>query len=87
MKGDASPIPRDGRWAAARARRWRRQIHENHECAIHDFAMHLCAALFKIRLVSAGRLSAHLAAARGTTPQETPHEMGKTSSQRYAFWL
>jgi hypothetical protein len=80
MRGDASPIQRDGSPAAAPWLRLALQIHENHECAIHDFAMLLCVSLFKIKTVSADRLSAHLAAACGTTPQEKRNEMGKTSS-------
>jgi hypothetical protein len=87
MRGDASPIQRNGRLAAALWRSPVRQIHENHECAIHDLAMHLCVSLFRIKYVSADRLPAHSAAACGTPPQEKRNEMGNTGSNRYALWL
>jgi hypothetical protein len=87
MKGDASPIQRGSRLAGDPRRRPAHQIHENHECAIHDFAMPVCASLFRIKTVTADRLPAHSAATCGTTPQEIRHDMGNTGSKRYAFWL
>jgi hypothetical protein len=63
------------------------QTHENHEPAIHDFAMRRTNPLRKINTVPADGLPVQQTAASGLTTQEKHDDMGKTDSLRYAFWL
>jgi hypothetical protein len=64
------------RSTAAPLRRRAFEIHENHERAIHEFAMPVGACLVRIKLVPTDRLPVQAS----TTPQEKHHEMGKASS-------
>jgi hypothetical protein len=63
------------------------QNHENHETAIHDFAMRRFHPLIKINTVPADGLPVQQTAGCGQTTQEKHDDMGKTDSMRYALWL
>jgi hypothetical protein len=71
MGGDASRIQPEGKLAAAWQRRRAVEIHENHECVIHEFAMLFGRPLATIRHVLADSLLVHHRNLRYTTTGDT----------------